>query len=49
MRRLIDANQGVIMKAHFHDRIDYLKVCEIARRIIRDPSLIATASDFVET
>jgi hypothetical protein len=32
-----------------HDRIDYLKVCEIARRIVQDRSLIATASEFVET
>ncbi len=32
-----------------HDRVDYLKVCEVARRIVDDPLLIATARDFVET
>jgi hypothetical protein len=40
------------MKTRFHDRhdrIDYLKTCEVARRIVREPSLIATARDFVET
>jgi hypothetical protein len=39
------------MKTRFHDRhdrIDYLKVCEIARRIVREPLLIAAARDFVE-
>ena len=40
------------MKTRFHDRhdrIDYLKACEVARRIVRDPSMIAEARDFVET
>jgi hypothetical protein len=40
------------MKTHLHDRhdrIDYLKACEVARRIVCDPSLIAEARDFVET
>jgi hypothetical protein len=32
-----------------HDRVDYLKVCEVARRIVDDPLLIAAARDFVET
>jgi hypothetical protein len=32
-----------------HDRVDYLKVCEVARRIVRDPLLIEAARDFVET
>jgi hypothetical protein len=39
-------------KAHFHDRhdrVDYLKACEVARCILRDPSLIADARAFVET
>lgn len=39
------------MKARFHDRherIDYLKACEVARRIIADPSLIESARRFVE-
>jgi hypothetical protein len=39
------------VKTRFHDRherIDYLKVCEVARRIIADPSLIDTARRFVE-
>ena len=40
------------MKRYFrdrHDRLDYLKVCEVARRIVDDPLLITTARDFVET
>src|ERR1700735_648806 len=40
------------MKTRFHDRhdrIDYLKACEIARRIVQAPSLIADARDFLET
>jgi hypothetical protein len=40
------------MKTNFHDRhdrIDYLKACEVARRIVQDPSLIADARDFLET
>jgi hypothetical protein len=40
------------MKTKFHDRhdrIDYLKACGVARRIVQDPSLIADARDFVET
>src|SRR5580698_4129158 len=40
------------MKNNFHDRhdrIDYLKACEVARRIVQDPSLIADARDFLET
>jgi len=40
------------MKTRFHDRhdrIDYLKACEVARRIVGDPSLIAEARDYVET
>ena len=34
----------------FHDRhewIDYLKACEMARRIVADPSMIADAKRFV--
>lgn len=40
------------MKTYFrdrYDRLDYLKVCEVARRIVDDPLLIAAARDFVET
>jgi hypothetical protein len=40
------------MKTRFgdrHDRVDYVKVCEIARRIVCEPPLIAIARDFVET
>jgi hypothetical protein len=39
------------MKNNFHDRhdrIDYLKACEVARRIVQDSSLIADARDFLE-
>ena len=41
----------VAVKTRFHDRherIDYLKVCEVARRNIADPSLIESARCFVE-
>ena len=34
----------------FHDRhewIDYLKACEVARRLVADPSMIADAQRFV--
>lgn len=31
-----------------HDRIDYLKVCEIAHRITTDPALIEDARPWVE-
>ena len=40
----------VVMR--FHDRhewIDYLKACEVARRIVADPSMIADAQRFVAT
>jgi hypothetical protein len=40
------------MKTRFHDRhdrVDYLKACEVARRIVADPSLIVEARDYVET
>jgi hypothetical protein len=40
------------MAMRFHDRhewIDYLKVCEVARRIVSDPSMIADAQSFVAT
>lgn len=40
------------MKTRFHDRherIDYLKACEVARRIVTDPSLIVSARQFVES
>ena len=36
----------------FHDRhewIDYLKACEVARRIMADPSMIHDAQHFVTT
>ena len=36
----------------FHDRhewIDYLKACEMARRIVADPSMIEDARQFVAT
>lgn len=39
------------MKTRFHDRhdrIDYLKACEEARRLLHDPSLIAEACDYVD-
>jgi hypothetical protein len=38
------------MAMRFHDRhewIDYLKACEVARRIVADPSMIADAQSFV--
>ena len=41
-----------MMKTCFHDhhdRVDYLKACEVARRIMDNPSLITAARDFVET
>jgi anti-sigma-K factor RskA len=31
-----------------HDRIDYLKACEEARRILADPTLLAAARRFLE-
>lgn len=31
-----------------HDRVDYLKACEEARRIVADPSLLDAARRFVE-
>jgi hypothetical protein len=40
------------MKTRFHDRhdrVDYLKACDVARRIVDDPSLIEAARHFVET
>jgi hypothetical protein len=40
------------MAMRFHDRhewIDYLKACEVARRIVADPSMIAGAQHFVAT
>jgi hypothetical protein len=42
----------VAVKTRFydrHERLDYLKVCEVARRIVADPSLIESARRFVET
>ena len=39
------------MAMHFHDRhehIDYLKACEVARRLVADPSTIDDARRFVE-
>ena len=39
------------METRFHDRherINYLKVCEVAQRIIADPALIKSARRFVE-
>lgn len=39
------------MKTSFydrHERLQYLKACETARRIVRDPSLIEQARHFVE-
>jgi hypothetical protein len=41
-----------MMKTSFHDRhdrVDYLKACEVARQIVDDPLLIVAALDFVET
>jgi hypothetical protein len=38
------------MTMRFHDRhewVDYLKACEVARRIVADPSMIADAQRFV--
>jgi hypothetical protein len=38
------------MARHFHDRhewIDFLKACEVARRLVADPSMIADAQEFV--
>ena len=38
------------MAMRFHDRhewIDYLKACEVARRLVADPSMIADAQKFV--
>src|SRR5258708_3857316 len=38
------------MTIRFHDRhewIDYLKACELARRIVADPSMISDAQRFV--
>ena len=40
------------MKTRFHDRHDrvhYLKMYEVAQRIVRGPSMIADARDYVET
>lgn len=40
------------MKAVFrdrHDRIDYLKACEEARRVLADPSLLQSAREYLET
>ncbi|HVC59268.1 MAG TPA: hypothetical protein VND19_02745 [Acetobacteraceae bacterium] len=40
------------MAKHFHDRhewIDYLKACEVARRLVADPSMVADARRFVVT
>jgi hypothetical protein len=40
------------MAMRFHDRhewIDDLKACEVARRIVADPSMIADAQRFVAT
>src|ERR1700685_765696 len=40
------------MAMRFHDRhewIDYLKACEMARRLVADPSMIADARNFVAT
>jgi hypothetical protein len=40
------------MKTRFHvrhDRIDYLKACEVARRIVGEPSLVAEARHYLET
>jgi hypothetical protein len=42
----------VAVKTRFHDRherIDYLKLCEVAQRIIADPALIESVRRFVET
>jgi hypothetical protein len=41
----------VAVKTRFndrHERMDYLKVCEVARRIVADPSLIESARRCVE-
>jgi len=38
------------MARRFHDRhewIDYLKACEVARRLVADPSMVADAQRFV--
>jgi hypothetical protein len=38
------------MAIHFHDRhewIDFLKACEVARRLVADPSMIVDAQRFV--
>jgi hypothetical protein len=38
------------MARHFHDRhewITYLKACEVARRLVADPSMIVDAQQFV--
>lgn len=38
------------MARHFHDRhewVDFLKACEVARRLVADPSMIADAQRFV--
>ena len=40
------------MKTEFrdrHERLKYLKACEIARRVTRDPRLIEQARQFLET
>jgi hypothetical protein len=40
------------MAMRFHDRhewIDYLKACEMARRLVADPSMVADAQAFVAT
>jgi len=40
------------MAMRFHDRhewVDYLKACEVARRIVADPSMIEDARRFVAT
>jgi hypothetical protein len=41
-----------MMKTSFHDRhdrVDYLKACEVARQIVDEPLQIVAALDFVET
>jgi len=40
------------MAMRFHDRhewVDYLKACEVARRLVADPSMIEDARRFVAT
>ncbi len=40
------------MARRFHDRhewIDFLKACEMARRLVADPSMVADAQRFVAT